>query len=290
LALRTFALAAVVVTVPGLAGCDVFGALFNQEIDIPIDLESPEQEIDVTAPIAETEGSLCTNENDPSCVALKAFCSTDETLDCDTDPQLPVEFPKEVETIPGDPDSVVSAADFFEDSGLREAAEFEVIIPIDLGEQLADQGVQSPSAVKDVSFDNVSVAWPANTLTFDAPALDLYLSQEALDPLDDAAALIASGAVEKIGTIEAQPAGATDDRPIVFAEGGNELFNEALRNLQFGLVAAVPEGAGLTLKEKEGDPNTVLKPTGLATLKVKATLIYTVSAADIVDQASEAAE
>ena len=50
-------------------------------------------------------------------------------------------------------------------------------------------------------------------------------------------------------------------------------------------MTAVPEGSGLALKQKAGDPDTVLKPGGQAQLQLKATLVYSVSAADIIGQA-----
>ena len=99
--------------------------------------------------------------------------------------------------------------------------------------------------------------------------------------------------MKKVGTIGSdldgdgnidvgQPGGSTMSAPVYFVDGGNALFTDALKSASFTIVTAVPEGRGVKLKAKEGDPTTLLKPAGKASLELAATIIYAVSAADVV--------
>ncbi|OGQ26431.1 MAG: hypothetical protein A2138_09970 [Deltaproteobacteria bacterium RBG_16_71_12] len=274
------------------SGCDLFDFL-NQDVELPIDLTSPPTDVDVDGPIGEAEGTACSTADSPSCIALTAICQSEAGRDC-TDPSMPDEFPGTVDLPAG---GTADANQLMEDMGVTEASEIEVALPVDVAAALADEGVQTPDAVKDVRIDAVVLQWPENTLTFDAPLIDLYIAEGDVGsgPVD-AEELIAAGTITKVGTIGidvdgdgtldvSQVAGETTDAPVEFVAGGNEAFNEAVKSASFTLVTAVPEGSGLALKQKAGDPDTVLKPGGQAQLQLKATLVYSVSAADIIGQA-----
>lgn len=273
------------------SACDLFD-FFNKDVELPIDLTSPPTDIDVDEPIGEAEGAACATASSPGCVALTAICQTEAGRDCD-EPSMPDEFPGTVE-LPGGGEA--DANDLMEDIGVTEASEIELALPIDVASALADKGVATPDAVKDVRIDAVVLQWPENSLTFDVPLIDLYIAEgEVAGGPVDAEELIAAGTITKVGTIGVdldgdgaldvgQEAGASTDAPVEFVEGGNEAFNEAVKSASFTLVTAVAEGSGMRLKQKDGDPNTVLKPRGQAQVQLKATLVYSVSAADIIGQ------
>lgn len=272
-------------------GCDLFSFL-EQDVELPIDLTSPPTDVDVDGPIGEAEGTACSAADSASCIALTAICQSEAGRDCTT-PTMPDEFPGTVD-LPGG--GTADANQLMEDMGVKEASEIEIALPVDVSAALADEGVQTPDAVKDVVIDAVVLQWPENSLSFDAPIIDLYIAEGDVGTgAIDAEQLIADGTVTKVGTIGVdvdgdgqldvgQVAGATTDVPIEFVAGGNDRFNEAVKSAAFTLVTAVPEGAGLVLKQKSGDPDTVLKPGGQAKMQLKATLVYKVSAADIIGQ------
>jgi hypothetical protein len=273
------------------SACDLFSFL-QQDVEIPLDLTSPPTDVDVDGPIAEAEGSACSAADSAACIALTAICQSEDGRDCGT-PSMPDEFPGTVD-LPGG--GSADANQLMEDMGVTEASEIELALPVDVASALANEGVQTPDAIKEVVIDAVVLQWPANSLTFDAPIIDLYIANEDVgEGAVDAEELIANGTVTKVGTIGldldedgtldvGQVAGGTTDAPVEFVAGGNELFNEAVKGASFTLVTAVPEGAGLELKQKSGDAATVLKPAGQAQLQLKATLVYKVSAADIIGQ------
>ena len=273
-----------------LAGCELFG-LLDQPLELPIDLTTPPQDFDVSAGVEAVEDGACADDGSPSCLTLTAICESEAGRDCAT-PTMPDTFPSELEVVPGEPP--VQARDMMDELGVSEATEMEIALPVDVAAALEDEGVQTPDAVQNVSIGALVMEWPENTLTFDAPPLDLYIAKEAVEPgALDAEALIASGAVDKVGTIGidvdgdgeidiGQAAGSTDAVPVSFVEGGNELMSAAFRTASFTVVTAVPAGKGLTLKESGG---RVTKPTGAGKVQLKATLVFSVKASDVVNAA-----
>lgn len=271
-------------------GCDIFNALLNEQLEIPIDLTSPPQEFDVTEAVASAETSACETQDSPECRALTAICQSEGGA-C-TPPAMPAEFPAQVTVVPGEPP--IDANQLMADLGVTEATELELALPVDVAGALAEEGIQSPDVVDAVNIENVVLEWPDNTLTFDVPPVDLYVANEDVGTgALQAEQLIADGKVTKVGTIGVdldgdgtidvgQVAGSKDGVPVAFVDGGNEVFNEAVKSAAFTLVTAIPEGKGLELKQKDGDPSKVLKPTGGGTVQLKATLVYTVSASDVV--------
>lgn len=296
--MRLKALVVVPFALAPLAGCDLFG-LVDQTLDIPIDLESPPQSFDLTGPVAEAEGSACSAADSAGCTALKAICNTGtDTSTCDTAPSMPDTFPAQI-TVGAE---TKDANELMADMGITDATQIEVGVPVDTTEQLADQGVQSPDAVKSVSIDAMSLAWKSNSLTFDAPPLDLYISGEDLgEGALDAQALIDAGAVTKIGTIGkdldgdgtfdvGQVAGETGDVAVEFDANGKDALNEAVKSGTFTIVTAVTPGHGLTLKADPADATKVRKPTGAGEIALKATLVYQVSASDVVGGVQDATQ
>jgi hypothetical protein len=269
------------------SGCD----LLDQELEIPLDLESPPQDFDLAPPVAEAEATACSAADSPSCIALSAICATEANRDCNP-ATMPDEFPAEVEVIAGE--DPIDSNQLMADIGITEATEIELGVPVDATEELREKGVASPDLIQSVSIDAISLVWSENALTFDAPPLDLYVSGDDLGGgVLDAEQLIASGAVTKVGTIGidldddgvfdiGQAAGATGDVPMEFDANGKDALNAAVKSGRFTIVTAVPEGRGVTLKTKAGDPSTVLKPTGSGTVALKATLVYKVKASDVV--------
>ena len=69
-----------------------------------------------------------------------------------------------------------------------------------------------------------------------------------------------------------------------FTADGDKLFNAAVKSAKFTLVAVVPDGQGFALKNGP-TADTKLKPQGVAKLKVKGTLVFTLSATDLVQKA-----
>ncbi len=268
------------------SGCELF-AFLDQPLELPIDLTTPEQDFDVDEGVAAAEESAC--EDAASCAVLRAICQTEAGRDCDTAPTMPAEFPSEVEVVPGEPP--VEANELMDELGITEATELELAVPVDVAAALAEEGVQTPDAVDNVSIGGLSMLWPENSLTFDAPPLDLYIAKVAVDPGQlDAEALIASGDVEKIGTVGldtdgdgqidvGQVAGSTDEVPVVFVEGGNAILSEAFRQAEFTIVTAVPDGKGLVLKNEGG---VVKKPAGQGKIALKATVVFSVKASDVI--------
>ena len=279
----------VVVLVP-LAGCDLISSWFQQDIELPVDLVSPPQDFDVTQPITDAETQACNPDpQSAGCQALTAICNTENGRNC-APPSMPGEFPATID-VGG---NTVTANSVMSDMGITKATEIQLALPVDVSGALAAQGVGSTDAIKAVTIVDVAMQWPANSLTFDAPPLDLYITDQDVGngPLD-AQALITAGTVQKVGTIGldidndgqidvGQVAGSTSDVPVVFVDGGNDLFNTAVKSAKFTVVTAVPDGKGLKLKEAADDNTKVLKPTGAGTVQLKATLSYKVSAADIV--------
>jgi hypothetical protein len=267
-------------------GCELF-AFLDQPLELPIDLTTPEQDFDVDEGVAAAEEGAC--DDDASCAVLRAICQTEPGRACDDAPTMPAEFPSEVEVVPGEPP--VAANDLMEDLGITEATELELAVPVDVAAALAEEGVQTPDAVDNVSIGGLSMLWPENSLTFDAPPLDLYIAKEAVPPgALDAEELIASGGADKIGTVGidldgdgeidvGQVAGSTDEVPVVFVAGGNDLLSEAFRKAEFTIVTAVPDGKGLKLKDNNG---TVQKPAGQGKLALKATVVFSVKASDVI--------
>lgn len=283
------ALASVVVVPAG--GCELFNALLSQEFQIPLDLETPPAELNATDQVDALEASLCDDADSYNCAVVSALDLTDDEQVSDP-PRIPAEFPISVEiTNPetGDPETV-DVEVWAEEVGLGQDLDLKQIIPMDLTALVA---IDDPAAIEEVTVADVALGWIDNTFTFDTLPMDLYIGTELVDdPTVEPEQLIADGVVQKVGTIPAQEAETSGDAPVSFVDGGNEIFNNALKGLKFTAIVAMPPETTLALKEGSAE-NLRRKPTGAAEVSLKATVMYTVSAAklqegatDVVDEAN----
>jgi hypothetical protein len=267
------------------AGCDLLG--IPSEVEIPVPLDTPSVDIDVGAAVGEAVSQACGDPTAASCEGIALICkANNDGTDCDP-VELPPEFPAECPNLAGDP---VSAKDLLPDA-VKDAAEVKFAIPVDLAEQLSAAGVSSADQVKQIGFKKIDLLWEANTLTFDAPVLDVYVGPK-VDDVSDPAALVATADFRKVGTVGkdldgddtfdvGQEAGVADAVPLTFVEGGNDAFNEALRAFTFTIVFAAPEGQALALKEvADSDPLKVARPDGLGTIKLQSELTFKVNFAE----------
>ena len=266
-----------------VAGCELLGP-----VPVPIDLDSPPVDFDITAPVNDAIASSCSDPTAASCAGIAALCAAENTpagTACNP-VDLPASFLKEIDV---DGDGTNETLEEALGPELVDAAKVQVALPVDLGALLAEAKVGDPSQVKDITFDAVNLDWIENTLTLDAPVLDVYVGppqEEAA--LLDVGALLANAEFEKVGTIGknlddvdgfevGQEAGVVGEVPLSFIEGGNAIFNDRLKSFTFTIVVAAPDGQALKLKELPGDTTRVAKPAGAAKLSLKSKLIYTVN-------------
>lgn len=284
---RTLPLALAGLVLLPATGCELFNALLSQEFQVPLDLETPPVDLNVTEQVDTVEGTLCDDPDSVNCAVVTALDLSDDEQVSDP-PAIPDEFPVAVDiTDPatGDP-TTVDVEEWIADVGLAQDLELKQVIPMDL---TALVGVEDPAAIEEVNVSDVALGFLENTFTFDTLPMDLYVGTEIADPLADPDELVESGAVEKVGTIAVQEAGVVGDAPVSFVEGGNAKFNTALKGMKFTALIAFPPGTQITLKEGS-DENMRRKPTGEASVSLKATLVYTVSADQLAEQAENVAE
>lgn len=280
--LAPLALAAALAPTPG---CELLQSLYEQPIDVPVPLETPAAELDATAQVESVEETLCSDEGSYDCAIVQALDRYDDDQVGDP-PRIPEEFPIEITVknpATGD-DEAVNVEEWVQEAGLAEGIELAQAVPVDLRTAV---GVQDTSAVEAVSFRDVKLNWQENTFTFNTVPLDLYVYTEALPSLGDAQRLITDGSAQKVGTIPAQEAEATGEVDVQFVAGGEDLFGEALKALRFTLIVALPEDAPLGLNDG-AEAGTKRKPLGIAKVSLKAELVYSVSAAEIISQIDEA--
>ncbi len=282
-AVRPLLVLAVVAATPG---CELIQGLLDAEVPLEVPLETPGQEVDVSAKVDDLEAQACSAPDEQDCTILKAIDRTDDGAESDP-PSMPPEFPVEVD-VDGDDatdEDKVNAEEWANDQGLSEAADFKVAVPVDLTEQVQ---VEDEDAIKSVTFESLALNFQENSFTFATVPLDVYVSSGPVDGTD-AQQLIDDGEVEKIGTLGAQPAGETGERPVDFIAGGSDKFNVALKSLRFTLVAALPEDVEPALpKNAAGD--MIIKPYGKAMISLKAQVIFKVSASQVIDKVDEATE
>ncbi len=286
LAVSTLSLAA-------MTGCELFG--IPTTIDLPVPLNTPPVEIDVTAAVAAGLDQACDDEDSPSCETIGLICRA-ETGDACAAGELPNQFPREID-VDGNGESVDVEEILPEE--LTEAGRLKFAIPVDLTDALENGGVNDPDQVKNVSVDDLAINWTENSLSFDAPVLDVYIgpkdSEGDPDDLIDDAAFIKVGSIgkdldeEAAGFEVGQEAGVTGAVPLTFIAGGNDAFNEALRSLAFTLVLVAPSGQELRLKDvPNSDPQKVAKPGGKAEVRLEATLVYSVDLAGAASDVGDA--
>lgn len=285
---RTLPLALAGLALTFAGGCELLAALASQEFQVPVDLETPPTELNATEQVDNVESGLCEDPDGYNCTVVKALDFSDDEQVSDP-PAIPPEFPVAIDVT--NPDTgeteTVDVEEWAAEVGLGQDLDLKQVIPMDLS---AIVGVDDPSAIEEVTVADVALGWLENSFTFDTVPMDLYIGTELVDdPTADPQALIDAGTVEKVGTIPAQEAGVTGDAPISFVEGGNAKFNTALKGLKFTAVVALPSDQQIELKEGS-DVNKRLKPTGEASVSLKATLMYTISGDQLREQADEVSE
>lgn len=285
LLMRSLIVPTVAILLVPLTGCEILQALLAQEFEVPVELESPEVDLDASGPVDDAEASMCDDMDSRNCLIVQALDLSDDEEVSDP-PTIPDEFPVSVEIT--DPvtntTETVDVEEWIGEEGLTEDLDLAQVIPIDLTGEVA---VQSPDAIQQVNFRDVALNWTENTLTFDTVDLDLFVSETAFDATDDPAELIANGDVVKVGTIPAQEAGLVGEAPVSFVEGGNQAFNDALKALNFTVVVALPEDADVSLKQGS-EANLRVKPYGIGTVSLKALITYTISGTQVAEQVDDA--
>lgn len=260
-------------TVLSQSACD----LLAQPVEIPVSLVSPSITIDVTNAITVLEADLCTQPDSENCLVLQALDQTDDGA-VSTPPSIPDEFPTSVTIEQEGAQIEIDCRDWLDSSGLISAAQFKKLVNIDVTEEAE---VETPDAIQNVRITALSLQWPQNTLTFPTVPLDFYVATETFEDDADPAALIAEGKVTKVGSIDAQAAGSVSDLNINFVEGGANTFSDAVRSLKFAVVVALPDGVDLSLPAG-ANPDTLVKPQGLAEVAVKADFVLTLTANSVI--------
>jgi hypothetical protein len=294
-----------VLVTPFATGCDILTGLLDQydePIDLPIDLKTPPQEIDVTTQVETIQDSLCATAESESCIILSALDKTDDDEVSDP-PRIPDEFPAMItmeddegnalpdpectETNPLDCDPwEIDVVAFLEDQALFEDLDFVQAVPVDLASQVE---VSSADAIQEVKLESIGIDWQDNGLTFDSIPLELWMTAEYIeDP--DAETLMADGSLTLVGTISAQTALTDGETEIVFAnDDAKAAFNDALKSLLFTVVVAPAEGAKPVLADGEA-ANTKLSPKGIVNISLVATIVFTVTPEELVGDAKTAYE
>ncbi len=272
------------VPVSVVAACDLFPSDLTT-VKLPVPISTPAVDVDVGTPVDTAVDSACTSASAASCVGIAALCEAENDAPC-AEPTLPDQFPKEITLN----EETTRAEDVLPDA-VKEATLIKLAIPVDLSDVLEAGGVTSSGQVKNIAIDQLGINWQTNSLTFNAPALDVYVGPK-VDDISDPDSLASAEGFKRIGTIgvdvdeavagfeAGQLAETTGVVPLTFIEGGNATFNEQLKTFAFTLVLVAPDGQTLTLSEVEGDSSKVRKPDGAAALKLEGNLVYSVDLAE----------
>jgi hypothetical protein len=280
-----FPIAAVfVVPLSVVAACDLLSGDLTT-VDLPIPVSTPAVDVDVGTPVDNAVDAACPSPDAASCLGIAALCEAEEGAPC-VPPTLPNQFPQEI-TFDGE---TTSAEDVLPDA-VKEATLIKLAIPVDLASVLEAGGVTSSDQVKNIAIQQLGINWEANSLTFNAPALDVYVGPK-VDDVSDPESLVGAAGFARIGTIgvdvdeaaagfeAGQLAETTGVVPLTFIEGGNAALNEQLRTFAFTLVLVAADDQALTLSEVDGDSSKVRKPDGAASLKLEGQLVYSVDLAE----------
>lgn len=259
-----------------LAGC----ALFGGPVDVGVRVLTDPVEVDVGADVDDRVDALCADPEAASCAGPAALCALHHGEPCD-----PVVLPGELAVaLDVDGDGTLETVDQLLGHEVMQEARLAFALPIDLTDEL-DCG--SGDALEDLSLDEVRVAWPRNTLTFDAPVLDVFVGP----PSDgDAEELLDQGGFTRIGRLGrdidgdgaldvGQEAGSTEDTPLSWVSGGQEALEDAVRGVTFTIVVASADGHEVSLLPVDGEPDLVHRPDGVARVAFAATVRYRVKAA-----------
>lgn len=257
--------------------CGVLG----NNVEVPIHIETPQQNVNIDEQVTAFETALCT---DTAATSFKAFCDEEIGSAACTPPQLPPAVDTSVE-VPGQ--GAVTFQDFRNSSGLNDSVSLIFAIPVDI-ESLASE-LPAEEEIQDVGFGNIVLNFTSNTFNFDIPALDVYVLNRLAtsEELKNIPLLLSLDDVKKIGAVgedidgdyradRALEQGQTGQLPLYFAEGGNRIFNDALKQLHITLMMVVPAQYDIfSVLEEDG---RVTIPKGALDVSLETTLTYRVNA------------
>lgn len=264
----------------------IFGAASGcggEGFSLPLEFESQPYSVDVDEHVVDFEVNACADEDSENCRVIKALDRSDDG-EVSNPPTIPTEFPTEVDVEECDENgncasTTVDISQWLDEDGLGldVSNQLSTAIGVDLREELGDEldQIGDPSQIDTVSITRLAVDYKENTLTFDVPAVDLYIGPGGLDT-DDAAALISAGSVTKVGTLERRGQG-TGPANVEFVSGGSDRFSDAIKSLEFTAVMAVPDSETINLREGAAQ-GTLQKPGGEAEVTLQVEVTFTVNA------------
>lgn len=268
---RLTQLLAITAAVAGLTAC-------NGPLELPLEFDSPTTTINVDDHIGALEASMCADMTSRDCLIIQELDKSDDDA-VSTPPAIPAEFPKSISIDIAGQAQEFDVATWLNDpngdgdteDGFLEVARFAQIIDIDVTNEM---DAQSPEGLNNVAINSVKFFFPQNSLTFATVPVQLFLlpSDTNTDGAD-ARALIDDGTAKLVGTIPAQPAGATAELDFAFEDGGKTSFVDALLNMKFKAILAVPADAPIALPDGAA-ANTFAKPAGILETGVRLSAVF----------------
>lgn len=275
--LSSLLIAGAVAVVGAASGCG------GEGFSVPLAFESQPYEVNVDEHVVDFEVNACADQDSENCRVIQALDRSDDG-EVSNPPSIPTEFPTEVDIEECDENgncasTTIDISQWLDEDGLGidVSNQLSTAISVDLREELGDDldRIGDPSQIDSVAISRLAVDYKENTLTFDVPAVDLYIGPSGLDT-DDAAALISAGSVTKIGTLERRSEG-TGPSDVEFVSGGADRFSDAIKSLEFTAVMAVPDSETINLREGAAQ-GTLQKPGGEAEVTLQVEVTFTINA------------
>jgi hypothetical protein len=263
----------VVLTEVALAALSSVGGVVtisdNAAALLPFDFETAPREVDVGSDVDDAVASVCADPSAPACQGIAALCRGENGgVPCDP-VSLPSTFLRAVDRNgDGDTNDEGEDAEGALGDAVRAAATFRTAIAVDF------TGLDERDGFEDVA--EINVLWPEDTLTFDTPALHVYIGppRDAAD-LNDVLDLIADPEFEEIGTGTAQSAGGTGAVAVTFNENGLGLLFDRLSiergNSATFTIALDAQAVGLNVLA--ADAKRFAAPQGAAKIAVRSRVV-----------------